>query len=797
MSANPLGGLRRLARHRAYTLLAIATLAAGCGGLGGVAGVALSAFRQPLPYRRGGALTVLSSPGRSDDRPATIHYAEFESLKQKLPPLVASIGYGYAPEPRMVESPGERAPANVEFVSSGVFQTLGSAAAAGRTFRTSDDGTASDEAPGAGTVILSWDYRERLGGSAPPIGGILRIGGDDYRIVGVMPAGFSFPWRVKADIWAAVSSRWARKEASGLQVVARLRPGVALGSLNSALHAALASTSPNARAWPNDPDRLRFITLRQSALGSAWSEIVGLLSGSLAVCGICWLSFAALTIALWINRADEVRTRRALGASPRQLSALWLGESAWVAALGAVAAYTVALPLSHWLQARVLVGARASAPHALGAAAATATTGLALISGLTAGWSGFAAAGAAAGERLQFTRGDLRRGFRVVLVGELLFVLPALILALDFAASAAKVRNIQIGYTVRNVAVAQVEGRRFPVDHHGGYLVTAQVLSALRHEPWVLAAASSSDLPMAGTRQVPFLVSIHPQRWGPAVEMTGISPEYFSLLGVPLMKGRVFEPADATSDRLVVVVNRTMANLYWPGADPVGRVLGVDPQGDPGFVVGVVGDSRNLSPLLSAYPELFYPISQGGQQFRTTYFMVRSELPTGVAEVRLRQIVERMSSAREPIFVASTFPLEEVLSASTSPYQRRGLIWSALAAVLLALCWLSLFGVARFWAGAQRRDLAVRIALGAPQAAIVQVFLRLFGAPVLLGTAAGCALAVAPARLAAHLTYGSPPLSASVWLAATAITFCVCVTAILGPALRSVRLEAGELLRAT
>ncbi|MGH9519954.1 MAG: FtsX-like permease family protein, partial [Terriglobales bacterium] len=253
--------------------------------------------------------------------------------------------------------------------------------------------------------------------------------------------------------------------------------------------------------------------------------------------------------------------------------------------------------------------------------------------------------------------------------------------------------------------------------------------------------------------------------------------------------------SDATSEQFRVIVNRRMAALYWPGQDPVGRTLGVDDQGDQALVIGVVEDSRDLSPVSMPFPQLYYLFAQGGQPSRATYFLVKSSYPSGVVGDRLRHMLDGMSSAQEPVFVSSTFPLADLLTAAQRPYVQQGFIWGAYAIVVLCLCGLSLFGISRWWATVNRRGLAVRLALGAPKSAIAGEFLRQYGFDVALGIAVGCALALIPVHLAAHFFYGNRVPAPAVWLAAASITVVVCALAVAGPAVRACRIDVGELLR--
>ncbi|MGH9518490.1 MAG: ABC transporter permease, partial [Terriglobales bacterium] len=270
--------LPRIARQYPYALLVIATLAVGCGGLGAAGGAALGALFRPLGYSQVGELAVLSTfaPRLADQSLATVHEPEFDYLKSALGSEVAGFGFFLPSRPRMVAWPDGKSPANVQLVSSGIFQALGIAAHAGRTFRPADNDAAPDSERGAQLAILGWQFWSRMGVHAPPIGGTVSLDQNDYQVVGIMPPGFRFPYRGSADIWVAASSRWVAK-GYGLRVVARFRPGVSLAGANAALQTALI------RRYPGDASAKVFTALRRSALGSSWQKLLALLWGSLSV----------------------------------------------------------------------------------------------------------------------------------------------------------------------------------------------------------------------------------------------------------------------------------------------------------------------------------------------------------------------------------------------------------------------------------------------------------------------------------------------------------------------------------
>ncbi|HVA62733.1 MAG TPA: ABC transporter permease [Terriglobales bacterium] len=757
-------GLRALRRHRGNVLLVLATMTLGLGGLAAAGTAAVTVLLRPLPYPAASALVDVSARLNPDGTPVLVSEAQFRSLRDNAGSVFSGLGEYADPEQRMLEAGSVSRPGTSCAVSAGLFAVLGVAPQIGAGV------TRADTAAGVRAAVLSNRlWRLRLAANPNILGQEVNLDGAPFRIVGVMPAGFEFPLRAPADVWYALPAARAATLGPAFHVVARLGPGIILAGARSAVGAALARVPPKAEGVG------KVIGLRRVVLGSARPALLFILAGSTCILAIFWFSVFTLTVALWIRRQQEVQVRMALGARAGQLVRQCVCELAWLSLPGTAGGIGTAALLLPWLRAALPPSVPGRADVALHWPVLVACAGVAAASVLSAGPLAFAAA-----ERMAH-RSRVQRGpARALVAGELLLAVPILVLG---------------GFSAVGVTVLQIEGRTFTSDPGGASEFAAVAVRQALHLPWVRAAAISSDLPLDGRWSTKLAAGLSAKRPGPVSEINAITPGYFHVLGIPLLRGREFSERDANDSVLVVIVSRALAASYWPGQDPIGKVLWVGPYRHPGYVIGVVADTRPSGLLTPEFPEVYFLTSQEGLPWRTAYLLVRGEAPAGAAVPRLARIVRGLNMAQRPVFMAAAFPLRQVISRATEPFRVRALIGSAYAAILLLLTSLSIYGIANCSARAREQEFGVRIALGAPPASVFRLAVGEHALAVAAGLAGGCLLAYWAVAAAAHLYFGLWRSSREPWILALVLA-CVCSFAASAvAALRAGCTDPSQLLR--
>jgi predicted permease len=276
---------------------------------------------------------------------------------------------------------------------------------------------------------------------------------------------------------------------------------------------------------------------------------------------------------------------------------------------------------------------------------------------------------------------------------------------------------------------------------------------------------------------------------------------YFHALGVRLIRGRTFEPRDDASAPGVVVVNETLARRYWPGESPVGRRLdgrtrGIGPLGRrllPGSrveVIGVVSDVRNTSLTAEPEPAIYWSARQF--PFKKMYIVVRGAAPPAALAARVRDEVRRLDPA---LPLGEMRPLDRVLAASVDPPRLVMLLMTAFAALALALAAIGIYGILSYTVSHRRRELGLRLALGARPADVLRLVVGEALALAAVGALAGAAAAAAGGRLLAGLLYGVRPADPLTTAAVTAVVLGVALVACLGPGRRAALTDPARTLR--
>lgn len=791
--------LRRLARTPAFTAVAILTLGLGIGASTALFSVVRGVLLQPLAFRDPGQLVFLreSMPAFGPDPlPVNAHHfltwrdraESFSGLSVVYPRTASVTGLGQPQLLPLVE------------VSAGLFDLLGTPPALGRGFLP-DEETAGHER----VVVLS-DALWRREFSADPavIGRTLHVDGQPLTIVGVLPAGFHYPQAgsgaepalYRPNVFSADELR----ELLGRHnygTLARLKPGVTRAAAEAELNTLGAAIAREA----GEPDvALRGVVepLHETVVGRSRRGLLVLFAAVTSVLLIACVNLMNFLLAQAERRQQESAIRQALGASPLRLLRAALGEALVVAfaggALGIAFAYAgVALLLRHAPADLPRVAEIRVDPGVLLFALAVAlVTGL--LFGLLPAWRLARAdpqQALGAGNRTLAGSARSRRWSDALVATEVALSLVLLATAALLGGSFARLLRAEQGFRAPTVLSASVViPAATYTQPEQRFAFFERVIDRLAHAPGITAAALVNRLPLEGETWIDKATVAgdpRPPEQQPNANVRFISPDYFRALGLPLRAGRTFDARDR--GRKVMIISEQLAQLLWPGQDPLGRRVERNP-GDDYEVIGVAADVRPSADR-SPVPTVYRPFRDW-----PPLRMIVLARAAGDARSTAAALREAIQSVDREVPIPRFRTMDDLLGASVAQQRFQLLLAAVFAGAALLLTALGIYGVVSYAVARRRRELGVRIAFGASPAAIHALVLQRGLRPVLAGLAAGLALALAGGRVLQALLFetrsSDPLLLAGVVLTLGAVAAAACYF----PGRQATRVNPIEALRA-
>ncbi len=806
---------RRSVANPGFTLVSLATLAIGVGANVAIFAVVNAVLLRPLPLPDAERLVIL--------RHAAPGLAQLAEL-----PMSDALYFLYAEQVRTLDSLAAYREEQVSFtgpenpqrvaassVTASFFEVLRTPPRLGRSF------TPEEDRRGAAPVIVLSDglWRSRFGAEPGVVGRIVDLDGEGVEVVGVMPPGFSFSQQ-EIDLWRPL--RLDRENVQlgsfGINGVARIADGATLGQVRAELEALLANLPellPDEGAAPilaNAGFRPLIDRAREVLVGDIEATLWILLGAVGLLLLIACANVANLFLVRSEARHGEVAIRAALGESGGRLAGSVLFESLGLGVAGGLLALPLAL-----LAVRLLVafGPRdlprldeisIDAAVLLFGLAVSVAAGLffGLLPALRAGAVAAAghmtagARGATSGRERQFAR----RGLVVLQVALALTLLVGSGLAVR---SFQRLAAVDPGFDPVDVlafGLALPERDYETADARLNF--HRQVVDRLRALPGVVDAAAASTVPLSGeVSGSGHTIEGRPLADDevPPVFMTKrVAPAYFDTLRVEVIEGRVFDPLDGERESPVVIVSRSLARTHWPGESALGKGIRLggppDEEGEQwSRVVGVVDDVQEIN-LHEDPPEMaYYPlpgVTRGERVPAAMRYVVRA--PNAAA---LSGAVREAVRGLDP-----TLPIAEIETLETLVGRARGerafvMILLAIAAGLaLLLGSVGLYGVVSYMVAQRRREIAVRMAVGAQVADVRRLVLTEAGGLALLGAVVGIGAAVALTRRLQALLFETSPLDPLVFVAVSTLLVGICLLASWLPARRAARIEPLAALRA-
>jgi putative ABC transport system permease protein len=787
---------RALRRHPSYAATAIVTLGLGVGATTAVFSVVHGVLLRPLPYREPDRLVQIVERRRDMPDAQMSAYGSYTTFRDDAASFESVAIWAWGSQ--TLTGSGEAIRLRARAVSASLFPTLGISPALGRGLRV------EDEEPGSPRVTVLSDalWRSRFGADPAIVGRSIRLDDVPHTVVGVMPPGFDFPGR--SELWVPLAPlrdptglrRWHR-----YRTVGRLAAGRTLAAARAqtdGLAARLAAAYPDTNAHTY----FDLQPLAEAVVGRVRPTLQLLLGAvGLLLLGAC-ANVANLGIARVTVRQKELDVRIALGASRARLALLLTWESLLLGAAGGVLG---------WLFARGVVSALVRAYGDLiprsdevsldGTVLAFAVV-LSVATGLAValfpvlrearagarGWSG--------GLRVSAPRSATRLR-RTLAIGELALAVILTSGALLLARSLVNMNAVETGVRSRGVlaATTSLPEKRYP----GPRAVASffeRFLAEVERLPNVERAAATLTLPVDDSGWRNFLTIRGrpvPEPELPAVSYVIVSPGYFETLGVPLLGGRDFRPGDGEPGHLAAVVNRTAAERFWPGESPLGREILGDQGEEEGWadIVGVVADVRQ-SLTEPPLPEVYVPIQQVSGAVLSLNVLARLAEPSDAVVPAIRRLAREIDP---DVALGRVATLDDRLAENTARPRLGTTLVSLFAGCGLVLACIGVYGVLACSVSERRKEMGIRMAVGADRAALVGLVLKealaIGGVAVLLGSAG----ALASGRLLRGMLFGVTPQDPTVLASVVFAVTTAALVASLRPALSAASVDPVTVLR--
>ena len=802
---------RALARNPGFTLTALVSLAIGIGANTSIFSVTNALLLRPLPYQDAGRLAMLwnRSPGLNitEDWFSTAQYFDIKTGHHGFEQVAIAIGGNFN-----LTGDGEPERVGAIRVSSNLLPMLGARALAGRLFVSEDD------SPGrAPSAVLSFGMWARRYGSDPHmIGKSIRLNGQPYQVVGILPPSFTLPREVlptlegtgQADVLLPLplGSDAARiRDREDYNIMAKLKRGV---SLRQAVAEMETITARLRRDYPevyppNGGLTFGIVPLMEQVVGGVRRTLLVLLGSVGFVLLISCANVGNLLLSRAVARRQEIAVRAALGAGRARIVRQLLTESVLLAVCGGALGVVFSVWSLQWI--RVLGTQSVPRLHdiAIDGRVLLFTLALSLLCGI---FSGLApalrvsrldlhstlkdASRGSAGARAVWGRGNSLRGMLVV--SELALSVVLLIGAGLLIRSFARLQSVPPGFNPRNVLTFDLtmSGRKYADPQVVGSTYR-RLWERLEQLPGAVAAGGITALPLSQAfAWTPITVE---GRAPPAGEKfinadaRVAAGQYFQAMGIPLRQGRFFDQQDTPAKPRVVIVDEHMARQFWPHEDPIGKRIHVVQlkSGDPWqTVVGVVGRVKHES--LESDPRIAFYLPHTQSPSRALTVVLRGSAdPSGLAAA----VKSEMRGLDPDLPMYDVRTMEQRIGESLARRRFARLLLALLAAFALVLATVGVYGVMACLVSQGTREIGIRIALGATHRAILALVVRQGMGLAFCGVAIGLAGAFALTRFLRSLLFETAPTDAATFTAIAALLSLVALLATSIPARRAARID--------
>ena len=793
-------GFRMFWKAPLFTGVSVLALALAIGTNTAIFSLINAYLLSPLPFEQPEQLVSI---WQANQRRGTDHdpvsYPNFADVKQDNQVFDQVAAYNLQ---QFTLTAGGAEPERVQGgkASADLFPLLKVQPVSGRTFLPEED-----QRNGNRVVVLSHGLWQRtFGGSSSILGQVIRLDGEDYTVVGVMPASFKFPVQAPANLWVPLGPT-ANREARGmrsLQVLARLKPGQTVERARAEVNT-IARRLQQEYPGTNAEWDLNVVLLHEDITKRAKPALLLLFGVVGFVLLIACANVANLLLARAVVRQKEIALRIALGAGRIRLIRQLLTESLLLSLISGAVGFVLALVALNLLLTRapeVNVGERIG----LDVKVLLFTLGASIVASAVFGLL----------PALQTSKPDLNDSLKeggrdsstgfggrlrlrsMLVVFEVALSLILLIGAGMMIKSFLNLQRVNPGFDARNVLVVPVSlsQTKYP-EAAQRTLFFQQAVDRLSTLPLVESVSATNFLPLAGEDRGNVL-NIEGRPLPPGEKLYAstrdVAPDYFRTMRIPIVSGRDFTRQDTADTMAVVLINETMAKRYFANEDPVGKRVSLVPgQSGPWLtIVGVVGDTRHTSLSIPPVAEAYGPHAQDPSGTMTIVIRTSSD-PSSLATA-LRNELRAMDSSI-PLLGLKT--MEQTLKDSIAPVQASMTLLSLFAALALLLAVMGIFAFISYSVTQRTHEIGVRMALGAQRYHVLRLIVGQGLRLVFVGIGLGLVGAFFLTRLMVSLLYGVSPLDLMTFAGVSLLLVIAALLATIIPAAKATKLDPVIALR--
>ena len=807
--------LRALRHAPAFAAVSILTIALGTGATTAIFSVVNATLLHPLPYAKSEQLVRLEDDlagvGARDIGMSTPEWHDFQ--RSGVFQYVSPTWF----DDNNLTGPARPQRVGLLIVAPNYLTLLGVKPQIGVAF------DPTDATPGFNgqAVISDGLWKRGFGGDSGVLGRVVQLDSDSYRIVGVMPHGFQAPGRTKeersTEVWVSfgyagaplIPSRVESRRALFPSAIARLAPGLSIQEAQRRVDALVQTLRRQFPAdyLPQNDWRVRLVPLRENVVGDVRQPLLFLFGAVALVLLIGCANVANLLLARTSMRSRELAVRQALGGSPLRIVRQLLTESVVVSVLGGLVGLAMLLAANGSLVRLV----PDSVPRLNDVSIDWRVMAFAVAASIVAGTL-FGLVPALHVRRLDVNRvlkqegrgssgtREQNRTRRAIVITEFALSLVLMSAALLLARSFLDMLRAPLGFDATEVTVARTR-LPYPNDPKEDLYATVgdeepfvrEVIRRCKALPGVRDVAMGSgaavplDHPLQDQTQLSLILQRAAVPSNQPVFVTGseVTPEYFGLLGMTLLRGRLIKDFDTDKSPSIAVVNEALARALWPNEDALGKRIKLSPR-DTGWatVVGIVADGRTESLTSAAVPHLYASLYQ--REGKHLAIFLRGHVESSTIARRVREQVQSVNSAL-PVFGVTT--LGETVSASIAVRRFSMELIALFAITALLLAALGMYGVIAYIVSERTLEIGVRLALGAQPSDVMRNVMRQGIGLVIAGTGFGLAGSLVVSRAMAGLLVGVSPTDPATFTLATVVLTLVVMAGCYLPARRAVRVD--------
>ncbi len=799
-------GVRMLVKHKAFTGVAVLTLALGIGANTAIFSVVNELLLRPLPYRDAERIVMLwevTPTGRHQNTTSRANFRAWRAQNTSYENISAFTDQRFN-----LTGNGEPEELSVQMATPELFKVLGVDPLIGRTFLQDDDGKAP-------VAVLSYGlWQRRFGAQASVIGQPITLSGVQFTVIGVMPANFQFHIKQRsgtgrpAELWTILpmpNGQGANERGRFLSVVGRLKDGVTVDHAAAELRTIEARLSDEVPQF-NKNYSAEVLPLREQFFGNVRRPLWLMLGAVGFVLLIACANVANLLLSLATSREKEIAVRAALGARRIRIVRQLLTESLLLALLGSALGLGFA-----WLgiKALLLISPKDLVSFqsvSINTTVLLWTLGVSILTGIIFGLApalhisrlnlndslkdgGKSESGQASGSR---------RLRSALVVSEIALAVVLLASAGLLIRSFIRLQQVDRGFNTDNVLtmVVRLPDAKYPEDPQVVAFFN-QALEKVRQLPSVRSAGMINYLPLYGGlgSNTGFKILGQPEPppgQVPGTDVRVVDSEYFSAMGIPLLRGRNFTADELREPRQKILINDALARAYFGSEDPIGQRLDVMmfAKPTPAEIIGVVGNVRYDSLVDESPPAVYFPHPDLAYSFMTLVVRTDGD-PAAIAPAIQREI--RTLDPNQPVSDVRT--MNQVMAEWVSRSRFNTLLLGLFAGLATLLSAVGIFGVMNYSVALRTRELGLRLAVGAQPRQVLLLVLKQGLLLTIVGVVLGLAAAFALTRLLSGLLFGIGTVDVTTFATISLLLVVVSLLACYLPARRAMRIDPLKALR--